>query len=122
MIIPNGKLVDSRVTNFNQPDQTVRIDILFGVEYGSPIEKVKKLALSCVNGQKNVLKDNEPSIIFTEMADSALNFKLMFYVDDLSNKWDLHQRVITKLYDTLNKNKIGIPFPQREVWMHQVRR
>jgi MscS family membrane protein len=120
IIISNSKLVDSMVTNFNQPDRTIRIDIEFGVAYGSKIDKVKKIALDCLKGEKNIIKTPEPKVWFTEMDDSSLNFKLMFYADDLNNKWTTHQNVITKLYESLNKNRVTIPFPQREIWVHDL--
>ena len=74
-----------------------------------------------MQGKRHVLKEPEPLIWFTEMAESSLNFELKFYVDDLTNKWSTHQKIITDLYTSLNKAKVTIPFPQREVWVHNVR-
>lgn len=122
LIVPNGKLVDSKVINYNQPSRKIRVELVFGVAYGSKINKVKKIALDTLKGEKYILKDPAPFVWFTEMADSALNFKMAFHVDDLSNKWSTHQRVIEKLYNSLNKNKINIPFPQRELWVHNLRK
>ena len=122
LIIPNSKLVDSKVINFNQPDRTIRIDIKFGVAYGSKIDKVKKLALDCTKKEEHVLKDPAPGVLFLDMGDSSLNFLLKVYVDDLSNKWDTHQSIIEKLYNSLNKAKISIPFPQRELWVHNLKK
>lgn len=122
LIVPNSKLVDSKVTNFNQPDQTIRLVIDFGVAYGSNIEKVQKIALDCLKKEKYILKEPAPFCWFMDMGESALKFTLKFYVDDLSNKWSTHQSVIKKLYNSLNKAKITIPFPQTEVWLHNVKK
>jgi len=122
LIVPNSKLVDSKVTNFNQPDKTIRVVIDFGVAYGSKIEKVQKVALDCLKKEKNILKDPAPFCWFMDMGDSALKFTMKFYVDDLVNKWSTHQSVIKKLYNSLNKAKITIPFPQRELWVHNVKK
>lgn len=51
------------------------------------------------------------------MADSALNFKMLFWVDDISKKCPAHQEAISRIYRRLYEEKIGIPFPQRTVWM-----
>jgi MscS family membrane protein len=117
--IPNGKLVESNVHNVTLPDPSIRINIEFGVEYGSNIEKVKKLAIETALSCKDTLKDPAPRILFLNMADSALQFKLMFWVDEISKKWDTHQHVITNLYNNLNKKKIGIPFPQMDVHLNK---
>lgn len=117
IIVPNGKLADSRITNFSQPDPSVRINILFGVEYGSNPDKVKEIALETAAKSKNVMKDRAPWILFLEMGEFALNFKLMFWVDDLSKKWPTHQEVITNLYNNLNKKGINIAFPTRTLYV-----
>lgn len=120
--IPNAKLVDSKITNLDQPDRTIRVKINFSVAYGNDIEKVKKLVIKCLKNKEHIIFEPKPLIWFTEMADSGLNFELKFYVDDLANKWSTHQLVITDIYNALNKAKINIPFPQREVWLHNLKK
>ncbi|MBU0615341.1 MAG: mechanosensitive ion channel family protein [Nanoarchaeota archaeon] len=117
LVVPNDKLATTIVENYNLPDPTIRINIPFGVEYGSDPDQVKKVALATLKGVPHVIDDPAPKVWFTEMADFALNFKMMFYVDNLENKWDAHQEVITKLYNALRKNSIGIPFPTRTIYM-----
>ena len=117
IIIPNGKLSNSKIQNRSQPDPSIRINIEFGVDYGSYPERVKKVILDVVKKIKNVEKEPEPKIWFMEMGDFALKFKLMFWVDDLSKKWPTHQEAMTKIYKALGKAKIGIPFPTRTVYI-----
>ena len=114
--IPNGKMADSKIQNLSQPDPSIRINIEFGVEYGSDPEQVKKLVIDTVKKIKTLMKDPEPKIWFTEMGDFSLKFKLMFWVDDLSLKWPAHQEAMTNIYGALNKAKIGIPFPTRTIY------
>ena len=122
LVVPNSKLVDSRVINFNQPDPMIRVDIPFGVAYGSKIDQIKKLALDCCKKVEHILQEPAPSVIFNEMGDSALMFTLRYHIDNLKFKWETHQIVIEKLYNTLNKKKISIPFPQRELWVHNMKK
>jgi len=123
-IFPNPSNGEFKINglNTNLPDRKLRIEIEFGVAYGSNIDKVKDVALSCLKGETHVLKDPEPSVLFTAMADSALSFKLMFWLEDIDHRWPTHQSIITKLYNSLNKSKIGIPFPQRELWVHNLKK
>jgi len=114
--VPNGKLADSKIINWNMPDLKVRVNIPFGVEYGSSVARVKKVVMEIVKKHKNILKDPAPQILFREMADSSLNFLLRFWLDDIGQKVEMKDKVITEIYDTLNKNKIGIPFPTRTVY------
>jgi len=118
LIMPNGKLADSKIHNFVLPDRSIRVTVDFGVQYGADPEFVKKIAVEEVNKVHEVMKEPAPWILFNEMADSALTFTIRFWVDDLSKKFDAHQEAITRIYRRLYKEGIGIPFPQREVWMN----
>ena len=66
---------------------------------------------------KFIDKEQEIRILFMEMGDSSLNFKLMFWVDNLSKKWPAHQEAMTRIYRRLYEEGIEIPYPQRTVWM-----
>ena len=116
IIIPNGKLSNTMIKNKTLPEPAVRVDILFGVTYGSDPDKVKKEVLKIVNKVKDIAKEPEPKVWFMEMADSSINFKLMFYVDDITKKWPVHQEVITAVYRMLDK-KFGIPFPTQTLYV-----
>ena len=113
--IPNGKLADSRITNWHMPDRRVRITVSFSVEYGSKPEKVKKVVMELITKHKKILKEPAPYILFTEMADFSLDFIARFWIEDISDKIFVKDEITTDIYKTLNKNRIGIPFPTRTV-------
>ncbi len=116
MTLPNGKLADSKITNWYMPNRKVRININFGVEYGSDPGKVKKVIMGIIKKEKKALDDPAPYVLFTEMADFSLNFVARFWIEDISDKLDTKDRVTTAIYKALNKNKIGIPFPTHTVY------
>jgi MscS family membrane protein len=117
IIIPNSEIANSTIQNFLQPDSSIRVNVEFGVEYGVDPEYVKKLVMEEIESIKFIDKDKEIRALFTEMAESSLNFKAMFWVDDISKKWPAHQEAMTKIYRRLYKEKIGIPYPQHTVWV-----
>jgi small-conductance mechanosensitive channel len=119
IIIPNSTLANSKLENFYQPDRRVRIDIEFGVEYGVDPEFVKKITLNEVSKVKIRDQNEDVRIMFKAMGDSSLQFKVMFWVDDISKKWVAHQEAISRLYRRLYKEGIGIPFPQSTVWLRE---
>ncbi|MBR9699151.1 mechanosensitive ion channel family protein [Candidatus Woesearchaeota archaeon] len=119
MTIPNGKLADSKLTNWNLPNKRIRAVIEFGVEYGSDIANVKKTVLAVVKKEKKILKNPAPYVLFTQMADFSLNFSLRFWLDDVSERLDMKDKITTEIYNALNKNKIGIPFPTHTVHLEK---
>ena len=119
--IPNGKLADSRILNFVQPEPKVRVVIDFGVEYGSDTSKVKKLVLDIIKKTQGVLKDPEPKVMMVEMGDFALKFKASFWVEKFDIKFDTKVLITEEIYNELRKADVGIPFPTRTVYLREER-
>ncbi len=118
-MIPNTKLADSVLQNFFQPDKSIRVNVDFGVEYGTDPEYVKKLVIEEVNKISFIDRTQEIRVLFTEMGDSSLKFKSLFWVDDIVKRWPAHQEALSRIYRRLYEEKIGIPFPQRTVWLRE---
>jgi MscS family membrane protein len=116
-IIPNSKVAEAKIQNFLQPDPTIRMNVEFGVGYGADPEYIKKIAIEEVEKIKFIDKEQEIRVLFLSMGDSALNFKIMFWVDHIDKRWPAHQEAITRIYRRLYKEGIEIPFPQRTVWL-----
>ncbi|MBI2660306.1 mechanosensitive ion channel family protein [Candidatus Woesearchaeota archaeon] len=119
IIIPNGKLADSKIYNYHKPLPKTRVTAEFGVKYGSDVEKVKKMVLSEIKNVKDILQDPEPAVVFEEFGDFALKFKAFFWVASIEKKMASKEAALAAIYSVLNKNKIGIPFPTRTIYMSQ---
>ena len=117
VIIPNGKLADSKIKNMILPDPSIRAIVKFGVEYGSDPEKVKKVVLGVVKKIPTVLADPAPSVEFLEMGDFSLNFRATMWVKDYNERWHTKLKATEDIYLALNRAKIGIPFPTRTIYM-----
>jgi small-conductance mechanosensitive channel len=114
--IPNGKLADSRITNWHMPNRQVRISVTFGVEYGSDPEKVKKVVMGIIKKHKKTLKEPAPYILFKEMGEFSLDFIARFWIEDISDKIFVKDEITTQIYKELRRHKIGIPFPTRTIY------
>lgn len=117
IVVPNGSMSTMKIKNYNLPDLRARVTVQFGTEYGTDPEKVKKIVLSEIQSIKEVLKEPEPVVRFSEMADFALVFKAFFWVDDISKVYPAKEEANLKIYKILNKKKIGIPFPTQTVYV-----
>ena len=113
VIIPNGQVIGGVITNYSLKD-TRRVDVTFGVAYGSDTEAVKETVMAIANAHEKVLKDPAPFLRMTEMADSSLNFTVRVWVnsdDYWGVKFDLNESIVA----ALAQNNISIPFPQMDV-------
>ena len=113
VFIPNGQIIGGVITNYSLKD-TRRVDVTFGVAYGTDTEAVKETVMAIANAHEKVLKDPAPFLRMTEMADSSLNFTVRVWVNSADYwgvKFDLNESIVAALAE----NNISIPFPQLDV-------
>ena len=115
VIIPNGTVSNTKITNWVKPNRKERVVIKFGVAYGSKPERVKKIVIDSIKKIEGLSEDPKPLVRMTEMKDSALEFKLYFFVDDIKYRFMAVSNATENIYNALNKAKISIPFPQLDV-------
>lgn len=119
IIIPNHKFISDIVYNYTQNHKTTRELIRIGVAYGSDTQLVTKILLDVVKTQRNVLKSPKPFVVFEDFGDSALVFTLNFYITDSFSDPRIKSDLRYKIDADFRKNKITIPFPQRDIHLFQ---
>ena len=115
VIVPNGKLSSSKIINLAQPTPTVRVDIPVSVAYGTDADKVKQVLHDAMSGNENILKMPKRMVRFEGFGDSAINFKVFFFINQYKKIWEVRDEVTTAIYKALYASKIEIPFPIRTV-------
>jgi len=115
--VPNGYLANSRIQNYTRPSPKIRVKVDFGVEYGVDVKNVQKVVLKAVKSMKDIQSDPEPVVQFRNMGDSALDFRVMFWVKSWKNAYSKQLEATELIYNTLNKAKIEIPYPTQTVYV-----
>jgi small-conductance mechanosensitive channel len=114
--IPNGSLANTKIKNFTVPDLSVRVNVNFGVEYGSDPENVRSVVLDAVKRIETVIEQPEPVVQFLNMGDSSLDFVARVWVKNYTEAYSTKLNVTDAIYKTLNEANIGIPFPTRTIF------
>ena len=115
VLIPNSAILSQSLVNKAFGSKTARIEIKVGVDYDSDLQKVKSLLMQIAAEDPDVLKNPAPSLLFTDLGDSSLNFQLNCYTGDVFKSADISYRVREKVVERFRENNINIPFPQRVV-------
>ena len=118
LIIPNTELTNSVVVNWNYESCQGRIDIEVGVAYGSDLLVVTDVLLNSAMMVKEVVDFPAPKVIFSGFGDSALNFVLWVWVDRMDRALIIKSSLLYAIEYNLRQNNITIPFPQRDIWIH----
>ncbi len=119
IIIPNHKFISDIVYNYTQNHKTTRESVYVGVSYGSDVKLVTKLLEEVVSNRRGVLKSPKPFVMFDDFGDSALLFSLNFFVSDGFTVPRLKSDIRYSIDEAFRKNKVTIPFPQRDVHVFQ---
>jgi small-conductance mechanosensitive channel len=119
LVIPNHLYLTNSLYNWTQNGKTTRESVSVGVAYGSDVKLVKELLLKAANEHELILKHPAPLVLFTNFGDSALEFRLVFTLND-SFQGVIPQSDLRFEIDRLFRaHNITIPFPQRDVHLYQ---
>ena len=117
-IVPNNLIANQMISNVTKPDTEYRVSVEVGVAYGSPVAKVKEILMEAVTSNDEVVideGDKRPRVNFTDFGDSALQFRVRFFVKDVLEQWRVMTAVREHIDRRFREEGITIPFPQRTV-------
>ena len=118
VVIPNNSIWGDIITNVTG-SETRRVDMVFGIGYDDDIAKAQSILEKIVNDHPLVLGSPEPVIRVNELADSSVNFVCRPWAKT-SDYWTVYWDVTRQVKEQFDQNSISIPFPQRDVHIHQV--
>ena len=113
IIMPNSLLVSTPIININI-NPTRRMDLIFGIDYGSDIAKAKEILEEIFNEDSLVLKDPAPVIGVNALNASSVDLLVRFWV----NTADYFQANITlpqKVKATFEQKGIEIPYNKLDI-------
>jgi small conductance mechanosensitive channel len=90
-----------------------------GISYDSNIDKAIKIINDILKKDKRVLKDPAPQIAVRSLGDNSVNLIVRPSMKK-EDYWDVYFDTIKKIKEEFDKNKIGIPFPQRDIWIKEM--
>jgi small conductance mechanosensitive channel len=118
VIVPNNKIWGDIVTNVTGTSKR-RVDMVFGIGYSDDIAKAQKILEEILANHEAILKDPEPVVRVHELGDSSVNFVVRPWVAT-EHYWDVYWDVTRSVKERFDAEGVSIPFPQRDVHLHQV--
>lgn len=116
--VPNSQVWGNEIKNYNGFD-TRRIDLVMGISYDDDIQVAMDTIAKIVAADERVLADPGPQIAVAELADSSVNIIVRPWCSG-SDYWPLRFDLTRRLKEGLEAAGCSIPYPQQDVYMHQV--
>ena len=117
IIIPNGGLSNSSLTNYSV-EPLRRVDWTFGIGYGDSVKTARDVITKLAAEDDRILKDPELFIGLAELGDSSVNFAVRAWVK-AEDYWDVFFSMNEKVYNTFDSAGLNIPYPQMDVHLHK---
>ena len=118
IIVPNSSIFGQTITNYSA-NATRRIELVIGVSYDDELGQAIEVIAGVVNADSRVLADPECLIAVSELGDSSVNLVVRPWCD--SGDFGALRFDLTRgIKEALDQAGISMPYPQRDVHMHQV--
>lgn len=119
-LVPNSVLIEQKLTNWTYSNNMVRFQFSIGVDYNSPVERVRELLQEIITNHAHVLKDPYPEVSFDDFGADSLVFNVYYWLDlgaDLGPR-KIASELRFAIIKAFNDARINIAFPQRDIHLH----
>ncbi len=113
IIVSNSNIIGGNIINYSLKE-TRRVDFVFGIGYDDDLRLAKQTLLDIINEDTRVLKDPEPFVAVSELADSSVNFVVRVWVKS-ADYWGVNFDTIEKVKLVFDEKGISIPYPQMDI-------
>jgi len=110
VIVPNNTISTDQIVNYTFPDPRYRIEIEIGIAYGQDIEMVRKVLVDTVRKVEGVLPDKPVDALYVTMGESAMTFRIRWWIHSYVDTRRIFDRVNTALQIALDNAGINCPF------------
>lgn len=120
LIVPNSTLISGNVKNWMHRDLTGRCVVNVGVDYEADPAEVRKILLTCAEENPKVLKQPPPNAFFIDFGESALSFRLMCTVGNVTDAFSVESELRFAIMAQLREKGIEVPYAQRDINLRQI--
>jgi small-conductance mechanosensitive channel len=108
VIVPNGSLISSNVTNWTFSDVLRAIEVSVNVVGGADPQRVFELLKSTAAGHPGVAKEPSPQVYVVNFTAGAITFQLRVWTDQYHEWAQLRSDLSVAVNDALAREKIAI--------------
>ncbi|TAL10991.1 MAG: mechanosensitive ion channel [Nitrospirae bacterium] len=115
--IPNNIVVQQDILNYSKPTTKHGRTALVEAGYAAPPMQVQAVLIEAARAVPGVLQEPSPEAFVVAFKDSAVQYRLKFWIKDYVNMLDIEGQVLAYVWYAFQRHGIEIPYPQRTVHM-----
>jgi small-conductance mechanosensitive channel len=118
IFIPNAKLTQAIITNFNLPSKVIGMSVSVRIAYDADTDHIEKLLIEEATNQKlaGLITDPPPSVQWNPgFGDSTLQLSLNFQVEEFVNQYGVQSELRKRIFKRFQKEGIALPYPTQEL-------
>ncbi len=118
IIIPNKTFVTDQLINWSLTDNITRVVLTFGVAHGTDLDLAHRILRRIADEHPRVLADPEPQVFCMAYSQSAFNFELRVFVNELVDRLVVTDEINRRVDAEFRTNGLRVAFQQMDVWLH----
>ncbi len=115
--IPNSLIAKDVLYNYSTGG--VADEIAVGISYSVPPNRVREVVMTLLRDLPQVMHEPPPEVIAWEYGDSAIKYRIKYWISDYGTQEHVRDRVVSNLWYALRRHSIEIPFPIRTIHMRE---
>jgi small-conductance mechanosensitive channel/CRP-like cAMP-binding protein len=119
VVLPNSMISSSHIYNYSHPTKHHIVQLDIGTSYANPPDVVRRVVREVLSD----IEEIEPAkrcLFLVNYNDFSIDYKIRFIIDDYSQVPRLKDAVLNRLWYAFRREGITIPFPIRDVNIHQI--
>jgi small-conductance mechanosensitive channel len=123
VLVPNAKLAQAMITNFDLPERDLAVLVDVGVDYASDLDHVERVTVDVAREVLRTVEGGvsafEPFIRYHTFGDSSIQFTVILRGSQYVSQYALKHEFIKRLHRRYAAEGISIPFPMRTLVVRQ---
>jgi small-conductance mechanosensitive channel/CRP-like cAMP-binding protein len=111
VVLPNNIISKEAIINFSEPAAPTRLSVDVGASYDVPPNRVKAVTLQAIADAPLVLKSPAPEVAVADFGNSAITYRVKFWVTDYGADDPARDQVRVAIYYAFRREGIEIPYP-----------
>jgi len=121
--VPNAVIGNGRIVNeTGGPYDKMRVRVKVAVAYGSDVDQVREVLMSCTEGAPWLVSDPTPRVRFRTFGDSGLDFELLAWIEKPLYRGRVIDDLNGRVYKAFTAAGIEIPYPKQDVYVKELPR